>query len=223
MLGVLLAIALAAAPATLPPPARTAAPPTVEDVANAIRWLVTPDDSKPYLARTYHGTRAQRDGEWREELARAFLAGAEQFGLPVFLLVAMAYRETVFRTGLVGPAGELGLLQVGEFGRRRSASYCADMGEDAARQVACGAGYLRRLADGCGSLQGGLSAYASGKCNPSAARNPARVLRAVGVRNTIWRWLEEGRFQEPKINRTQIKNNRSNRLTPHGGGIILVE
>jgi hypothetical protein len=159
-------------------------------LADGIKWLVSQPKGRVELyLKPHFGTRALTDPKYRMELAIAFREAGELFGIPKELLAAMAYRETVFRPGEVGRAGELGLLQVGKLGRRSKAcrDYCGEVTTIKGGAL-CGACWL---ADGrrmCGSLERGLNAYVSGRCKPSV-----RAGRVAQIRIKLWRKLEERR------------------------------
>lgn len=114
---------------------------------------------------------------------------ATEHSVPALLLVAMVFRESSFRTGLVGTRGEVGLMQVGE----DVARFCNCDLTTPAGQVMCGACGLRHGIDRCGTIEGGLTAYATkgGKCDPDHSGNPRRVRRAVDRRLNLWEKLKE--------------------------------
>jgi hypothetical protein len=158
----------------------TAPAPTEQEVADGILWLVTPE--KWDSLRPYRGTRAATDGEYRLELARAFIAAAERFDLPVYLLVVIGYRESVFRPELAGDQGRsLGLMQVGRQGRRRCKEHCQNP-HSVDGGAMCGACWLSAGRDWCGSVVGGLMAYCSGKCKSETPRSR----RAMNAKLRLW-------------------------------------
>jgi len=94
----------------------------------------------------------------RRHLAEAIVAASRRYDIDPYLLTAMAYCESTFRREAIGSRGERGLIQVGR-GASRGCDLTTDIG-----QLECGASWLRRGIDRCGSLHGGLTAYATGKC-----------------------------------------------------------
>lgn len=152
------------------------------DVADGIRWTVQETDN----LRVYGGgdtTRAHNDPEYRTELEAAFLSASDQYNIPVFLLVAMAYYETIYRNQVGDDGRSHGIMQVGKMGRSRCK---CDMGT-VHGQINCGACWLDMGRKWCGNLDGGLYAYINGSCN---AKN-GRANRAFKVRNKMWAELED--------------------------------
>ena len=152
----------------------------------AIKWVVTPperfDESRPYF-----GTRAYIEPEYRSELSRAFLKASRRFDLPLALLLATGYRESVYRTFLTGPGGEKGIMQVGKFGRRKCKEYCGKVTE-VEGGIMCGACWLDKGRQWCkGDLLKGLYAYLGGKCE---SKHP-RTIRAFNKRLKLWAKLAE--------------------------------
>jgi len=156
--------------------------------SDAILDLVTPRTS--YRGRLpYNGKylKAYKDAVYRSKLVVAFENAAEKFEVPTNLLIAMTYRETVFRTGLLGPAGEQGILQVGKDARRGCRRYCKDL-DTVEGGVFCGACWLARGRDWCqGDIIKGINAYVSGRCNPRTIS----AQRATQNRVWIWGYLNE--------------------------------
>lgn len=93
-----------------------------------------------------------------DRIARALVAAGRAHSIPYMLLVAMAHHETRFRGHLIGGLGEVGIIQVHGVARRG-----CDL-SDVEGQAMCGATWLRRMADHCGGLEAGLTAYACGSC-----------------------------------------------------------
>lgn len=166
----------------------------VEKVSAGILWLVTPNEARiPGRVASYTGTRAYSDPSYRVELAKAFLDAAERYDVSPWLLVGMSYRETVFRMNGIGDGGKsVGLMQVGKMGRRACRDVCGGM-ETAHEQIMCGACWLDKGRQWCGSLDGGLSAYISGECK----LRTVRAKRAFQNRKNLETVLGE-RFGECK-------------------------
>lgn len=157
-------------------------------IADTIHWLVTPPDRfHEDRKRPYFGTRAYKDPLYRMELSRGFVKASKHFNLPLPLLVAIGYRESVFRLNLKGPKTELGMMQVCKYGRRKCKEYCSKPGT-VEGEIACGACWLDMIRKTCGGdLLKGLAAYISGKCNPTAKRS----IRALNIRLKLWAKLKE--------------------------------
>lgn len=132
----------------------------------------------------------KKDPRWglAEEIERILIDAAELEGLDPALLVAMAYRESGFRTGVTGKLGEVGLIQVHGVAARRCNLQTAE------GQAMCGARWLARMISECGgyvvldsrrcqntlshaACGGGLAAYASGSCKVRTKRT-AWVIRS---------------------------------------------
>jgi hypothetical protein len=114
------------------------------------------------------------DPEYRTRVAQAIVDASERYNLPALYLVAIAHRETRYRTNQVGDSGRsLGMMQVGKMGRRVCRPVCSRAGTERATvegDVMCGACWLDAGRGWCGSLQGALSAYVSGQCTPKSKR-----------------------------------------------------
>jgi hypothetical protein len=144
------------------------APDQEQQVADGILWLVTPE--RRSVDRPYRGGRAAVDPEFRLALSRGFIKAAQYWDLPVYLLVATAYRESVFDPSLAGDWGRsLGLLQVGPQGRRRCKEFCGDV-HSIDGGAMCGACWLNEGVDWCGDIAGGTTAYCCGSCKPTSVR-----------------------------------------------------
>lgn len=118
----------------------------------------------------------------RIEMARLIASAAEAHQIPALLLTAIAFRESSLRTRVTGDLGERGLLQV-----HGIAAEGCDL-ETAEGQLDCGARWLRRCADRCGSLDGGFALYASGRtCKPDTKH----LRSVVADRWRLWANLEK--------------------------------
>lgn len=124
-----------------------------------------------------------------DALMSAFYDSQKLFDVPSGLLIAMAGFESDFRPHVIGSRGEQGVLQVGKMGRRVCAEFCGTM-SNAWEQVSCGACWLRKNIDHCGSLHDGLTGYASGKCSAEASNNPERVKLVVRRRLNEWNRID---------------------------------
>lgn len=155
-------------------------PVTVEDLDSAIRWLTrSAPGSNPM----------QTDPVGRREMAEAAHAAALDTDIDPYLLVVMAARESSFKAGASGTLGELGVVQIHGAPLRQCKTDGLDMTRPSG-QLMCGARYLRQLYDHCGSLIGGLSAYASGSCTPRTDKTAwivtSRLRAARRLRGRPW-------------------------------------
>jgi soluble lytic murein transglycosylase-like protein len=103
-------------------------------------------------------------GRFRASFARA----AARTGLPLSLLVAIAYEESRMNPSARSGAGATGLLQL----MPATARELRLDGDDPAANVLAGAMYLRRMIDRFGSVDLALAAYNAG---------PTAVERAAGA------------------------------------------
>lgn len=153
----------------------------------AILELVTPRmKHRPRLPYSGKFLRAYKSDEYRGRLVKAFEAAGEKFDIPPNLLIAMAYRETVFRPELIGSRNEMGIIQTGNQARYVCRKHChgIDTPEGGAM---CGACWLDRARKRCKDLVGALYSYACGRC----FSNDKNVLKAVQNRIWLWNYLNE--------------------------------
>jgi hypothetical protein len=157
---------------------------SVSDISAAIKWLV----------RTNHRHPLWRNSQARGEMAGWIVAAAREWQIDHMLLTGNAFLESTFRPGVTGTRGEVGLVQVGPHVRRGCERDEYDMAAPL-DQLRCGARHLRRMIDRCGSLRGGLTAYASA---PPRCREVTgdRVWRAVNIRMSKMRRLRERPWRE---------------------------
>lgn len=82
------------------------------------------------------------------------------------LILLYAYRESSFKIDAVGKIGEKGIMQFGQMTRAVCESHLKLDLTKRQDQLYCGAYWIQRLAERCGSLQSGLAAYNSkgGRC-----------------------------------------------------------
>ena len=157
--------------------------------AEAIRHLVEPKTKYKYRLPYYSKRiKAYKDEVYRTKLVAAFEAAAAEFNLPVNLLIAIAYRETVLQTDQTGPAGALGLMQVMPFvtKRKKGRPYCRNV-HTIEGGIMCGTWWLSRAHNRCGSVERAVNAYVSGKCDPVHPR----AREAAANRLWIWRYLDK--------------------------------
>lgn len=121
--------------------------------------------------------------------AQDFINAGRTYQLPVWLLAAMAYKESRFNPAANGRAREFGILQILP-NYRKGVPFFLDPEGCLLRVGACqsevidrAAFILRNSLEKCGSLSGALSRYNSGRCESEAgakyARHVARCLRML--------------------------------------------
>lgn len=167
--GIFLALTLmsiAAGIAIVALPARGADPdPAVERTDRALQWWARGAPRHPLRRAAYRG-----------EVARALVDGAARHDLPVELVTAMALRESSARPGVLGRAGEAGLMQVHP---DTAARFGCRLGTPQG-DIECGCRVLSYHRVRCGGdLAGALSAYGSrsGTCTPPPGGSLARMVR----------------------------------------------
>jgi hypothetical protein len=112
----------------------------------------------------------------QQRFAKLQVAATETYGTPLSLTMAMMFKESSGRPGVIGKRGEVGLMQVHPL---TSARFCKriDM-SDPRGQVICGHKVLRYGYDRCGTWKGALTWYASsrGACEARPGSNLAVVV-----------------------------------------------
>lgn len=154
-----------------------------DKVRESILWLVEKEPSSNPI---------KSDPMWLWNCIKAFNAAGEKYDLPVLLMVGMTYRESVYRRNTIGKDGEIGLMQVGKMGRRHCANECSKLGNPHS-DIHCGACWLRAGVDWCGTLRGGVTAFACGECKPTTIR----ARRAVNIRFRLWNILTSMNPKDP--------------------------
>ncbi len=139
-----------------------AATPADRDPVDGVQAAIT------RLLRPVPRHRLRRDETALRALSTDIVATAQEYRLDPFLLTAMTYCESTFRADARGSLGERGLVQVGR-GARQGCDLTTDRG-----QLECGASWLRKGIERCGSLKGGLTAYARkrGLCTSEPGSRP---------------------------------------------------
>lgn len=123
----------------------------------------------------------QRHPDRLRDLADHISEAAIKHQIPPLFFCALVYRESSFHTTARGDLGEIGLVQI----HGRAADGC-DL-TTAEGQLDCGASWLARCVERCGSLAGGFSLYASGRtCRPDTDH----LRRVVADRMHLWQRLE---------------------------------
>jgi len=80
------------------------------------------------------------------------------------LLVVFAWRESAFAADALGDHGRAcGLLQLHDVARQGHS--CDEVRADRRLALRLGLAWMRRMRDVCGSVKGGLAAFASGRCS----------------------------------------------------------
>lgn len=163
--------------------------PTIEQLERAILWTVTPSETtKEETILIYSGARASKDKEYRIELATAFIEAGKKYNISAGILTSIAYWESVYKQRAEGDGGRsLGMMQTG----RQARNACRCNMNTIAGQVDCGACWLDRGRSWCGSLKGGLSAYACGRCRFANVKTKyavkVRVRLAKIMREKFWK------------------------------------
>jgi hypothetical protein len=153
-----------------------------QKIDDAISWLVTKRIGESQAAHPILD-----DPSYRTSVRVAAIEAGNSYNLPPLLLLSMAYRESVLTTDRIGSRGEIGLMQVGKQGQQFCKNVC---GQNITphEQMYCGACWLDAGRSWCkGSLEGGLRAYAGGKCYSKKTR----VVNSVYWRLRVWRKIHE--------------------------------
>lgn len=152
-------------------------------VAIARRMTVwTRPDGTPVYARSCR--QAPTGCEQRlETFARLIANAAARHDIDPFLLAALTMRESSFDPSATGRAGEAGIAQLHPRGEGHDVRYVQDRAyrRRCLRRVdACQQEVLERAADAlrrarrrCGTMEGALAAYASGRCDRALSRAEA--------------------------------------------------
>lgn len=122
-----------------------------------------------------------RNARKQDDLAWHLVRSAERWSVDPFLLLATAWKESGLRSNVVGARGELGVMQVNPKGIARVRSECRPCDFKTVQgQIDCGACWLRREIDRCGSVVGGSTAYimAQGICDVHPKSKPYRAVSA---------------------------------------------
>jgi len=143
----------------------------VDRMQGAIAWLMRKAPARP-LARSE---------KLRLDLARDFIAGAQEYDNDPWLILAMGFRESSFRPDVIGTKDERGIMQT------MDTSGC-DM-TTVRGQILCGSKYLRKARNRCGSLRRALNAYLS-KGGSCSAVPGGPVSRAVNRRLRLARRMQ---------------------------------
>lgn len=113
---------------------------------------------------------------YRQNFSRCIVSAATKKNLEIEWLSAIVQRESSFKTTIRrGLRGEIGVSQVHPGTARM---FKCEM-RTIQGQLDCGAAVLRYGIDKCGSLEGGLSVYASrGRCKPKPGSKLDSVVKA---------------------------------------------
>jgi len=114
--------------------------------------------------------------DWGAKMAEQIVTAASKYSIPVDLVTAISFRESSLRWDVIGPGGEIGIMQVHPGTVRR---FACDM-STVAGQVDCGCKVLAWHHDRCGSdWEAALAAYGSrtAECNPKAGSKLRRMVK----------------------------------------------
>lgn len=92
------------------------------------------------------------------------------------VLAVWAYRESAGRSVIGDHGAACGVLQLHELARQGVP--CAEILADRRVGLRLGLAWMRRMAEQCGSVRGGLRAYASGSCSGAVALVRSRCAQA---------------------------------------------
>jgi hypothetical protein len=116
------------------------------------------------------------DADARARFVAELRAAGAAHDIDPALLAVISYLESSWMPGAVGGIGERGVMQV-----HGAAADGCDLSTRRG-QLDCGAAWLRRSYDACGSWPGALTMYATGACKPRTDR----VKRLVKYRLKMW-------------------------------------
>jgi len=120
--------------------------------------------------------RQKNQAEFVENL---YLAGAE-YNLPETLLPTVTFLESSYRMNAIGSRGEVGLTQV-HGNAKKDCDLTTQLG-----QLRCGAMWLRKAHDACGTWEGALTMYATGECRSKKES----VKKIISFRLRLWKKVE---------------------------------
>jgi hypothetical protein len=134
-------------------------------VEKAIAWLMRLAPVNPLT----------KSKDKRQELAEEIVQTHVEFDIDAFLLTAIFFSESSFKTDAAGKAGEKGFGQIGRHGRRM----CKKAGinyKQRLDQMRCAGFILRSHINKCGSIYDGLIAYVGyGTCKLKNAKKHRQV------------------------------------------------
>lgn len=113
----------------------------------------------------------------RQEFVYLVNIAAEENDIPADLIIAISYMESSLDPSSIGfSRQEVGLMQVHGVAAR-GCELDTQLG-----QLRCGASWLRRCKDMCGTWEGALTAYASGECKS----NDKHIQNVIIYRMLFW-------------------------------------
>lgn len=127
------------------------------------------------------GRALTRDKQRQAQLANDIVEASGEYDVPSLLLTMIVFRESSFKTNVTGKIGEYGLVQV----HGLAAKNC-DLSTQVG-QLRCGARWLKKSYNMCGTWKKALIAYATGKCKSGSKR----VAVLIKSRMELWKKLEE--------------------------------
>ena len=123
----------------------------------------------------------RKDKNYLHEFSKALIFAANKANIPVALVIMTAYRESTFKTDMVGNIGELGIMQLHGLAQWR---HCKKIEgrkinrKDYKDQLICGSHWLRYSIDLCdGSYYQGISSYMTkNTCKPKRGSKLSRIV-----------------------------------------------
>lgn len=128
-----------------------------------------------------------------EEISNAIFQAASVHRIDPYLLIAIAFRESTFKSQSVGKIGERSIFQITEYTARQIQNRVDAMCslESHLESAFCAAAWLAYWQRRCGSIEGAISIYASGKsCKPRTKRTE---------------WIVQDRLAIAKALRSRVK------------------
>ena len=120
------------------------------------------------LVKDAPARRITKNDCYRARLVKTIVSVSDRYDVDPMLMIATLYRESSFKMNATGRIGETGMGQVHGVARRG-----CDM-KTAHGQIECAARWMHKMELKCGSVNGAISAYLSGRCKPKR-----RVLAAL--------------------------------------------
>jgi len=129
-----------------------------------------------------------------EAIVDYIVDASEAHEVDPYVLASIVWTESRYQPYATGKAGEMGIVQIhpsnrhglqwmrkGREGERYRKTCRKQVGQCQHEVAQHGAGILSRYAARCGSIEGGLAAYNTGRCDSTAgAKYATRVLRLAG-------------------------------------------
>jgi len=119
-----------------------------------------------------------KNATYRHSLVSIIVSSSKKYNVDTMLLISTLYRESSFKTNVVGKIGERGMGQVHGIARRGCNL------KSISGQVDCSSRWLSRMIAKCGSVKGGMSAYLSGRCKAKGSV-VGSVRRRISLSNNL--------------------------------------